>query len=324
MRLTPDFERTLRRYVLGGLDDDLRVELEELLITDPDAFEALGVIEDELLEEYLEEAGSADERQSFERRFLTSPERRRRLGIARALRDRASRVDERPHGETLPAPTSTLRPPVWAETLGGWTRSLRREPAWIALAAVLAVSLIGNVWLASRYHAQGQILAATPTAAMPPESTGELTAQNRELQARLGQEQQERSKAESRASALEAQLGRPRTPVPTFALAAGLLRARGALPRLTVPPDVPVVRLRLELAENAYPSYRATLHDPDGGEIWAVSKLRAVEKAEGPAVVVAVPSELLPRGDYLVKLSGLRDGAEPEAVATYPFRVAAP
>jgi hypothetical protein len=41
-------------------------------------------------------------------------------------------------------------------------------------------------------------------------------------------------------------------------------------------------------------------------------------------VVVPVPSELLPRGDYLLKLSGLREGAEPESLATYPFRVAAP
>ena len=313
MRLTPDFERTLRRYVLGDLDDDLRVELEEVLITDPDAFEALGVIEDELIEEYLEADGPADERRSFERRFLTSPSGWRRLRFARTLKDRASTPDERPRGETLPAPAKPGRA-LW-------------PPAWIALAAMLTVSLIGNVWLASRYHAQGRILAATPTvhpAVIPAVGSTGLAAENRELQARLGQEQQERSKAESRASALEAQLGRPRTPVPTFALAAGLLRARGALPRVTVSPDVPVLRLRLELAEDAYPSYRATLHDPDGGEIWAVSKLRAVEKAGGPAVVVAVPSELLPRGDYLVKLSGLRDGAEPEAVATYPFRVAAP
>ena len=50
MRLTPDFERTLRRYVLGDLEEDVRPELEELLVTDSDAFEALGVIEDELIE----------------------------------------------------------------------------------------------------------------------------------------------------------------------------------------------------------------------------------------------------------------------------------
>jgi anti-sigma factor RsiW len=73
MRLTPDFERTLKAYVLGNLDEDLRVELEELLVTDPDAFEALGVIEDELVEEYLDGTGSPSERRSFEERYLASP-----------------------------------------------------------------------------------------------------------------------------------------------------------------------------------------------------------------------------------------------------------
>jgi hypothetical protein len=71
------------------------------------------------------------------------------------------------------------------------------------------------------------------------------------------------------------------------------------------------VRLRLELPEDGYRLYRAALHDPDGGEIWSASKLRAAGKPGQPAVVVAVPSELLPRGDYLLKLREWR-GREPE------------
>jgi hypothetical protein len=115
MRLTPDFELTLRRYVLGALEERLRVELEELLLTDADAFEALGVIEDELIEEYLDATGTAEDRRAFERSFLDSPRRQQRLDFARALRARASR--ERPRARVA------------------------RPLAWMAVAALLVVSV---------------------------------------------------------------------------------------------------------------------------------------------------------------------------------------
>src|SRR5262249_9204823 len=102
VRLTPDIERTLRRYALGGLEEELRPELEELLITDSDAFEALGVIEDELIEDYLEETGSPAERRSLERHLLSRPDGLRRLRLARALRERASLPVTSPAKETSP------------------------------------------------------------------------------------------------------------------------------------------------------------------------------------------------------------------------------
>jgi hypothetical protein len=275
MRLTPDFERTLRRYVLGDLDEGLRVELEELLLTDPEAFEALGVIEDELLEEYLEGAGAASERRRLEERFLTTAERRRRLSLVRALKDRASNPDRRPKVEAVPARTEETRvvwPRAWAETLVERLRPARWQPAWVAVAAVLAVSLAGNAWLLSGHQ--------------PP-------------------------------------LGRSRTNATTLALASGLLRAEGSLPRIAVPPDAAVVRLLLDLPGDDYPVYRAVLLDDEGEEIWAASKLRAEVAGGRAAVALLVPAELLPRGDYQVKLSGVTSGGEREPLASCPFRVTA-
>ena len=329
MRLTPDFETTLRRYVLGDLEEGLRAELEELLVTDSDAFEALGVIEDELIEEYLDEGGAADERRAFGEQFLTSPSRQRSLLFARALRDRAS----------IP-PLQAVAPPEGKSVVGpvGW------RPAWVGLAALLALSLTGNVWLASRHgapeqrlegvrppagaeHARpmatGQPQSALPAVA-PPGQAGGITGASPDLQARLERERQERSKAEARVRTLEEEVRRSRAPVATFALAAGLLRAPGSLTRVAIPTHALVVRLRLELPADDYPLYRAALLDADGDELWAASKLRA-EKEPGPAAVVLVlPSRLLPRGDYQMKLSGVFEAKEPEALATYTFRVSAP
>jgi hypothetical protein len=251
--LTREMERTLKRYVLGELEPEPRLELEKLLITDPDAFEALGVIEDELIEEYLDRTGSQTETRSFERSFLSSPQGMRRLAFARSLRARAS-------------PTRAA------------VRSERWRPAWLGLAAALLMSLTANVWQALRLRA-----SARPSS---PLSAEHMTA----------------------------------PPNYTFALTTGLLRAGGSLPRLTWPADTRLVRLRLELPANDYPAYRAVLLDSDGDEIWAASKLRADDTGQ-VAVVLVLPSVLLPSGDYQAKLSGIAVDSKLERLASYPFRV---
>jgi hypothetical protein len=276
MRLTPELEGTLRRYVRGELGETLRLELEELLLTDPDAFEALGVVEDELIEEYLEGEGSALERKGFEEHFLTSPERRRRLTFLLALKDRAASAAQ-PTSEEIPAAPgdgarSSARGPSWLEAIAEWLRPARWQPAWVAVSAMLALSLAGNTWLALRTLAP-----------------------------------------------LE-----PADSVPTLALAPGLLRAEGTLPRVAVPPAAAGIRLILELPGNDYPRYRATLLDDEGNEIWTASRLQA-ETAEGRVVIVlVVPAAVLPRGDYQVKLSGITPSGEPEALSSSPFRVNVP
>jgi hypothetical protein len=327
MRLTPDFERTLKAYVLGSLDEDLRVELEELLVTDPDAFEALGVIEDELVEEYLDGAGSPSERRSFEERCLASPEWQSRLSLARALRDRARTPvglprEEMPPAQAAPARSAGLAP-AWVETLVGWLRPARWQPAWVAAAAVLVVSLAGNAWMILRLDtaepAAGPPLARPATA--PPSADIEALAEEaRDLRARLEEEQRQRSRPED--AAMVRRPGRaPGASIATFALASGIrLRSGGSLSAVAVPPDALLVRLRLELSGGGFPIYRASLHDGDGDEVWMASKLRPDTERGQVAVVLVLPSELLRRGDYQVKLSGIPERGEPEPVATYAFR----
>lgn len=279
MHLTPELERTLRRFVLGGLEEGERTEVEQLLLTDPEAFEALGMIEDELIEEYLEGVGSPATRGAFEQHFLSSAEARRRLSLALALRSRAMispTQGQETAGPRQEAVLPALWPPIWL-----WPR--RWPPVWVGLAALLSVSLAGNAWLASRYRAQGERLARSSA---PPAAEAGSSGQT-----------------------------------PTFTLVAGLLRAGGTLPRIAVPNDAAVVRLRLELPGDEYPRYRASLRDADGNEIWTVSMLRAERESGETSVTLVVPTEVLPRGDYQVKVSGVRPGGGAEPLATYSLRV---
>jgi hypothetical protein len=319
MRLTPDIERTLRRYVLGDLEEGLRSELEELLITDPDAFEALGVVEDELIEEYLEKTGSQAERRSFEQHFLSGPQGMRRLRFVRALKNRASTPSLRLQAETRPAAGRLVWP-------GGWRRHS------VGLAAALAVSLMGNVWLAWHYRDDQQEPSPVPPAtearstvptvpAVPAVSTIPSFSPAAATPSPLGTPAP--FGAPPARNSLERLHGAAAS-VATFALSAGLLRGEGSLPRVSVPAAALVVRLRLELPEDDYSRYRAAVMDVDGDEIWVASKLRAEQGPGHPSVLVLLPATLLTRGDYQVRLSGVGERGEPEVVGTYAFRVSTP
>jgi hypothetical protein len=318
--LEPEIERSLRRYVLGSLEEDSRLQLEEKLVQDPDTFELLGVIEDELTEEYLDVTLTEDEKRGLERHSLSSPNRRGVPEFFSALRTVAS--------------TSADAEPEERIEAARWFGSLWSQPAWLGAAATLLVaSLAANVWLALRAPSP-VALDVTPVAvsgeepspspAIPSEPAShrlaELEETNRELEARLASERQQVAEAQARVQALETASARPTTAIPTFALAAGLLRSGGSLTRVVVPADVDVVRLALDLPADEYPLYRAALEDVDGNEVWAQSRLKA-ETKEGQVVVsVLVPAGALAHGDYQMKVSGLAQSGELESLSRYTFR----
>ena len=315
-RLTPELEATLRRFVLGGLDEAARAALEEQLVTDPDVFEALGVVEDELIEEYLDGTSSSPDRAAFEQHFVSSPLRLARLRLAKSLRRHAS------HGMSAePARLQAKQP------------SSRWQPTWLALAAGLILSLAGNVWLVSRLQPQQAPSVSAPSAAAHPTDVAPTVApslaraavETPTMQAaeQLQREREERSKAEARVAALEETLRRSRSSV-SFVLAAGALRSAGSAHRIVVPSDAMLVRLRLELPGNDYPSYRAILLNDAGEELWSGSKLKAETESGRILVDLALTPDRLPRGDYQVKLSGLTAAGDAEAVGSYSFRVSRP
>ena len=109
MRVKQHREATLKRYLLGELDEEPRLEVEERLVMDPEFFELLGPSEDELTEEYLEGVLSPAERMAFERHFLINEDRRWQVGFVRLLKDRASAAGLPPTEMTAVTRTLPLR-----------------------------------------------------------------------------------------------------------------------------------------------------------------------------------------------------------------------
>jgi hypothetical protein len=105
-------------------------------------------------------------------------------------------------------------------------------------------------------------------------------------------------------------------------VAPGLLRDAGAeLARVRPSKGCQVVHLDLQAPAGPYTDYAATLHDQDGAPLWSQFSLAGTAR-EGMVVVrLAVPCDLLPEGDYWVRLSGVAPGQEPVTLDRYDLRV---
>jgi len=109
--------------------------------------------------------------------------------------------------------------------------------------------------------------------------------------------------------------------VATVWLSPGLLRGQGEVERLIIPADSSLVRAQLDIGIDDYASYRAALKDANGDELWTQSKLTAATAGDTVAVTLTLPSELMPRGDYSIRLSGVSSSGDLELVGRYYFRV---
>src|SRR5688572_24334193 len=75
-----------RKFLLGQLPAEEQGRIEELAFQDPDTFAFLQSAEDELVDDFLYDELSPDEKALFEKNFLPRPGRRQNVRIARALK----------------------------------------------------------------------------------------------------------------------------------------------------------------------------------------------------------------------------------------------
>lgn len=127
----------LREFLLGKVGDEESARIESLFLTDPEAREKVLVVEQELIEDYLEDSLTTDDREKFLFRYGQTAAQLQQLRITKAIKDWALR-------QNASAQTVHDKPSIWSR--------LRLRPAFIipiAVAAMIAV-IVGGVWLNSR------------------------------------------------------------------------------------------------------------------------------------------------------------------------------
>src|SRR5262245_42673804 len=114
MQAQDDNEKMLIRYLLGELSEAEQLNLEERFFTDDEFYAQLLACEDELRYDYARGTLSKSERQLFERRFLTSPEARRKTQLAQAV---LARLDARSVEEAQAQRREPKKSPSWLASL---------------------------------------------------------------------------------------------------------------------------------------------------------------------------------------------------------------
>ena len=175
-------QEKIRDYLLGRMPEEELAALDELLVTDGQFYEELLIVEDELIDEYLSNELSPDERKSFETYFLLTPQRREQLHFANTFhnylisKESESESDHsaeefQTHSADVPKP-----PPKKA-----WYSSFLpiKNPALAySFMAAMVLIVVGLSWLALRNPATpepGTVYIATLT----PGSTRSLSASNK-------------------------------------------------------------------------------------------------------------------------------------------------
>jgi CHAT domain-containing protein len=136
MALDAKDREEVRLYLLGRLKPEQRLELlEERIMTEQDYYEELLAIEDEVIDQYLANELSRDDREAFEQYFLRTPQRASKLRFARAFSKYVAAAPK------VSAETAPVR-----QNLGDIFRSLFAAPVRVAVVALVLVFCIAAAW----------------------------------------------------------------------------------------------------------------------------------------------------------------------------------
>jgi hypothetical protein len=129
----------LRQVLLHNADDEQCQHIETLFLTDPVMRERVHAAEQELIDDYLEDALSIADKETFVFLYAQTPEQQRRLRITKSIKDWAvAEYDAHEAPATEPARTDTAT--IW--------NRLRLRPALIVpIAAMIILAVVfGVIW----------------------------------------------------------------------------------------------------------------------------------------------------------------------------------
>ncbi len=317
--MSSDLEKDLplKLYLLGDLNPEELSRIEQRLMIDASAFEEVGWVEDELIDDYLEGALSLREKEKFESCFLAAPERQRKLSFARNLkRYTAAHRPEQSHLSVL-----------WNSFQASWRIS---SPVlrWAPAVSLLLIMIVGS-WSALRITAlrntieevssresQNRLVMQTRNSALETELQSEQ-ARSRQLEQEVASLRSADNHASSSLSA-----GQLSATLVALALAPGRQRDLDGSRTDTIPEGTDFLRLDLEIESQGYSEYQATLRRAeDEGTIWTHAFAKSKSRAQDLFLRLDVSAKELRRGDYAVKLRGKTAGGDYEDINTYYFRV---
>ena len=325
-------ESVSKEYLLRTLTETEMTRLEEKYFANHEAFEQLEIAEDELVDAYVRNNLSSEERMRFEKNFLALPRVARRVAFAKTLVHATSRpnasipqVIDQPISAREQSISSDRVVKTWSWKAAFWRLPFLQRAAF---ASVVLVIFIGGLllfvdWLRLRQETR-QLAAARDM----------LRQQNQEL---LAQKDRQTSESDRLAESLKTQqqetarlneqIERNLTKPPQAALEVPVLlfvsgsRGGGANPRVKIPATPSIFALQIVLEADEYQRYAVTIKTADERVISGPHELKPRATHEGKVLVWKLSSTRFTPNDYIVTVSGITPSGKPEEIAAYTFQV---
>lgn len=285
----------VRRYLLGDLPEREQLQLEEAYFANHETFEQVWDWENDLVDSYVRGQLTKQERDLFERNYLTTPKHQQRVAVARNL-VQAADVSLAPTREIV----TEASPSWWANFLAFFSVP---QMAWGGAVALLLLTLGG--WWLFRPTGEEPIARVTP---QPSATASPIVTTPSPVPA---------TSPVAQPSPQVSPTAQPAVPAILALALGGALRKSGDVQPLAIPRGTKQVRLQLPLDGEAYPNYQIKLRSVAGAAVLTQTASAANKKA----VTVLVPASKLSPGDYILTLSGVTSSNETEELQQHLLRV---
>lgn len=308
-------DSTIRRFVLGDLDEETRQQLEVEAIADDEIFGGMEAVEDEIIEEYLAGTLPGSERRIFDETLDMIPGRRLRVELVKALAARKPRA-----ASEKPSNVVSL-----SERLRFASHARLSIAAGFAAAAITALIFVQSHQSATDDNRPAPAVALTPAAAsvtpstFPPATTVPVTSSA--LAAHQPGAPIMASSASEAGSAASSVAATSATSVVTFLLTTSTVRSGDGGRTLELSDGADEVHLQIAVDDDEYSHYNAELRAPDGTSVASARDLPVTAQEGAPVITVRVPASVLRSGRHELVLAGLHErGAEEVAYIEFDVR----
>ncbi|MDX6498690.1 MAG: hypothetical protein QOG23_1950 [Blastocatellia bacterium] len=282
-------EHEIRRLLLGELQPEERVRIEQEFLLNPAYREEILAIENDLIDDYLDGMLSPEQQEKFKRHLASTPEQRTRIRISRLVKDKLTSGAPSPLFHSGSA--NDARPVSDIKFL-----RLGNPLVYLPIAAIVLIAvLLGAFEVVNVRRINNERFAAESRRL---EIDRELTRLNRES----------RNQPPSNFRVFSATL----LPIGT--------RGASALVQLSPPPNTEVLELKLVLTGEVYRKYSAEIQKPAFAAGFTITDLTIETREGSKAVVLRLPYRFFSEGEFRILLRGLASDDKMEEIGEYVFQ----
>lgn len=323
-------DEMISEFLLKQLPEAESDAIEEKFFTDPDFFERICAVENQLVDHYIRGRMSRKEQELFERNYLITPARRQKVAFAKSLARATSQVQTAEVREVNKTRETSV---------SGWRTfwsSLRAFSLVPKMAMALAVILaIGSLWAVFKINAlRRDLIAADQERQSFEQRQQDLNRKLQDLERKVSQGNtqneilaKELENLRQQREELEKPKPQPQTTVPapasiaSFLLLPGSVRGSESAKSLVLTPKTETVQIQIKFDSNDYSNYQVQVRTVEGTQVFSQRDLKARAGKDGATVSVKIPAKKLAKNDYLLTLSGADPSQQPVEVEKYFFRV---